>query len=405
MVDKSYDIAIIGGGIIGLATAMELSESYPDKKIVVLEKESGVAKHQTGHNSGVIHAGIYYAPGSQKANFCSTGGKLLREFCDKHGIEYDMCGKLIVASDENEIPGLEELYRRGTENGAEGLRIVEKDEMHEIEPHVAGVKAIFSPNTGIIDYQKVSIAYAAELSENGGDLLTNCELRSISKKDDDIYMETNLGTIKTTFLINCAGLQADKVAKLMGVETGIRIVPFRGEYFSIIPERSDLVNGLIYPVPNPNLPFLGVHFTKRMNGSVEAGPNAVFALAREGYKKTSFNIKDTLGTLSFLGFWRMSAKYWKVGVNEQYRSLVKGVFVKSLQKLVPDVTSKDLAEPGAGVRAQAINKKGELLQDFSIVETDNAIHVLSAPSPGATSSLTISKYLAVMANKSFSLAK
>lgn len=405
MADKSYDITIIGGGIIGLATAMELSVTYPDKKIAVLEKESGVAKHQTGHNSGVIHAGIYYAPGTQKANFCSTGGKLLREFSDKHGIEYDMCGKLIVASDESEISGLEELYRRGTENGAQGLRIVEEEEMHEIEPHVAGVKAIFSPNTGIIDYQKVSIAYSAELAEQGGDLLTDCELLSIVKKDDSIYLDTSLGTVKTTFLINCAGLQADKVAKLMGVETGIRIVPFRGEYFSIIPERSDLVNGLIYPVPNPNLPFLGVHFTKRMNGSVEAGPNAVFALAREGYKKTSFNMKDTLGTLSFSGFWRMSAKYWKVGVNEQYRSLVKGVFVKSLQKLVPSVTSKDLDEPGAGVRAQAINKKGELLQDFSIVETDNAIHVLSAPSPGATSSLTISKYLADMANKSFALSK
>ena len=403
MIDKSYDIAIVGGGIIGLATAMELTATYPHKKIAVLEKESEVACHQTGHNSGVIHAGIYYAPGSQKANFCSTGGTLLREFCDKHGIEYDMCGKLIVASDESEIPGLEELYRRGIENGAEGLRVVDKDEMHEIEPHVAGVKAIFSPNTGIIDYQKVSIAYATEFSENSGDLITDCELRAIVKKDQLIYLETNLGTIKTEFLINCAGLQADKVAKLMDVETGIRIVPFRGEYFSIIPERSNLVNGLIYPVPNSNLPFLGVHFTKRINGSVEAGPNAVFAFAREGYSKTSFNIKDTMGTLSFLGFWRMSAKYWKVGINEQYRSLVKGAFVKSLQKLIPEVSSKDLSEPGAGVRAQAVNKRGELLQDFSIVETNNSIHVLSAPSPGATSSLTISKYLSDMAKESFSL--
>jgi L-2-hydroxyglutarate oxidase len=401
MVEKKYDLAVIGGGIIGLATAMRISEEFPKLEVAVLEKEGEVAIHQTGHNSGVIHAGIYYAPGSQKANFCSTGGKLLRDFCDQRGIQYDMCGKLIVAINEDEIPRLEELFRRGTENGAEGLRMVGRDEINEIEPHSAGVQAILSPNTGIIDYREVSQAYASEFGENGGYLITGAKVNSIARHDGLIYLETSVGEISATNIINCAGLQADEVARMMGVDIGVRVIPFRGEYFSIVPEKAHMVKGLIYPVPDPDLPFLGVHFTRRINGSVEAGPNAVFALAKEGYSKTKFSFRDTVGSLTYPGFWKMSAKYWKVGLSEQYRSAVKSVFVKSLQTLMPEITSGDLAEPGAGVRAQAVDKKGQLLQDFSIAETENAIHVINAPSPGATSSLSISRYIVEMADRSF----
>ena len=402
MVDKNYDLVVIGGGIIGLATAMRVTEEFPDLKVAVLEKETEVAQHQTGHNSGVIHAGIYYAPGSQKANFCSTGGVLLREYCDKHNIKYDMCGKLIVAVNDNEVPMLMDLYERGTANGALGLKIIEKEEITDYEPYSTGVKAIFSPNTGIIDYTEVSKSYATQMMEAGGDLITGTELKSISEKDGQIYLETTEGTITAKKILNCAGLHADRVAIMMGVDMGVKIIPFRGEYFSLIPERSDMVKGLIYPVPNPNLPFLGVHFTRRVNGSVEAGPNAVLAFAREGYKKTKINFGDAFETLTYSGFLKMSLKYWTVGMKEQYRSLVKGSFVKSLQTLIPEITGKDLYSPGAGVRAQAVAKNGALLQDFSIAETENAIHVLNAPSPGATASLTISKYILDLMKKSFS---
>ena len=403
-IDRQYDVVVVGGGIIGLATSMKLTQDFPNLKVAVLEKEKEVAQHQTGHNSGVIHAGIYYAPGSQKANFCSTGGKLLRNFCDEYGIAYDMCGKLIVATDDSEVPQLEELFKRGTENGAEGLRMVDQEEIKEIEPYSAGVKAILSPNTGIIDYFEVSQAYATRMRENGGDLFTNVEVISIENKEGLVYMNTTSGTVVAKYVLNCAGLHADTVARMMGVDVGVKIVPFRGEYFSINPEKEHMVKGLIYPVPNPSMPFLGVHFTRRINGSVEAGPNAVLAFAREGYKKTDVNFKDTLGTLSYSGFWKMSAKYWKVGMHEQYRSLVKGVFVKSLQKLMPEITGDDLGDPGAGVRAQVIDSNGGLLQDFAIEASANAIHVLSAPSPGATSSLTISEYIVDLAQESFDLS-
>ena len=403
MSDRQYDVVVVGGGIIGLATSMKLTQDFPNLKVAVLEKEKEVAQHQTGHNSGVIHAGIYYAPGSQKANFCSTGGKLLRDFCDEYGIAYDMCGKLIVATDDSEVPQLEELFKRGTENGAQGLRMVNQEEIKDIEPYSAGVKAILSPNTGIIDYFEVSQAYATRMRENGGDLLTNVEVISIENKDNLLYINTTSGTVAAKYVLNCAGLHADTVARMMGVDVGVKIVPFRGEYFSIIPEKEHMVKGLIYPVPDPSMPFLGVHFTRRINGSVEAGPNAVLAFAREGYKKTDVNLKDTLGTLSYSGFWKMSAKYWKVGMHEQYRSLVKGVFVKSLQKLMPEITGDDLGDPGAGVRAQVIDSNGGLLQDFAIEASANAIHVLSAPSPGATSSLTISEYIVDLAQESFDL--
>ena len=400
---QGYDIAIIGAGIIGLATAMRLAQEYPRYKIIVLEKDGEVAQHQTGHNSGVIHAGIYYAPGSQKANFCSTGGRLLRQFCDERGIEYEMCGKVIVAINDEEIPRLQDLFERGTANGAEGLEMVGKERLAELEPYAAGVKAIFSPNTGIIDFKKVSQAYAIEFGENGGDLFLNTAVHGITRRDGQMYLETSRGEIMARHIINCAGLQADQVARMMGADPGLRIIPFRGEYFSIRPERQHLVRSLIYPVPDPSLPFLGVHFTKRITGSVEAGPNAVLAFSREGYTKTSFRLGDTLGTLTYPGFWKMSLTHWKSGIDEQHRSLRKSLFLKSLQTLVPSIEMDDLSEPGAGVRAQAVDRNGNLLQDFAISETENAIHVLSAPSPGATSSLTISRYIVDMAVGAFEL--
>ena len=404
-VDSSrYDVAVIGGGIIGLATARQLVQNFPGRRTVVLEKESEVATHQTGHNSGVIHAGIYYAPGSQKANFCSTGGQMLRAYCDERGIPYEMCGKLIVATDDSEVPRLEELQRRGTANGARGLEVVGRERLLELEPNAAGVRAIFSPNTGIIDFSAVSRAYAEDLVGGGGELVTNVKVNSITSRADGLHLETTSGEISADKIINCAGLHADRVAKMMGVDIGVRIVPFRGEYFTLTPERTSLVRGLIYPVPDPDLPFLGVHFTKRIGGSVEAGPNAVLALAREGYRKTSFSFQDTFGLATYPGFWWMSASNWRTGLHEMYRSRVKKAFVRSLQKLVPDIQSSDLHEPGAGVRAQAVDRRGRLLQDFSIAQSEDAIHVLNAPSPGATSSLAIGRYIADLAGESFGLA-
>ena len=400
---QNYDIAVIGAGIIGLATAMRLAEEYPRYKIVVLEKDGEVAQHQTGHNSGVIHAGIYYAPGSQKANFCSTGGRLLRQFCDERDIEYEMCGKVIVAITDEEVPRLQDLFERGTANGAEGLEMIGPERLAELEPYAAGVQAIFSPNTGIIDFKKVSQAYAIEFGENGGDLMLNTAVHGIARRDGRMYLETSRGEIAARHIINCAGLQADKVARMTGAEPGLRIIPFRGEYFSIKPERQYLVRSLIYPVPDPSLPFLGVHFTKRITGGVEAGPNAVLAFAREGYTKTSFNLGEAFETLTYPGFWKMSLTHWKSGIDEQHRSLRKSLFLTSLQTLVPSIEMDDLSEPGAGVRAQAVDSNGNLLQDFAISETENAIHVLSAPSPGATSSLTISRYIVDMAVGAFGL--
>lgn len=403
MRSQGYDIAVIGAGIIGLATAMRLSQEYPRLRVAALEKDGEVALHQTGHNSGVIHAGIYYAPGSQKANFCSSGGRLLRQFCDERGIEYEMCGKVIVATTDEEVPRLRDLFERGTANGAEGLELVGKERLAELEPHAAGVQAIHSPNTGIIDFKRVSQAYAIEFGEAGGDLYTNTAVHGIAKRGGQMHLETSRGEIAARHIINCAGLQADEVARMTGADPGLRIIPFRGEYFSIRPERQYLVRSLIYPVPDPSLPFLGVHFTKRITGGVEAGPNAVLAFAREGYAKTSFNLRETLGTFTYPGFWKMSKTHWKTGFDEQNRSLRKSLFLRSLRKLVPTIEMDDLTEPGAGVRAQAVDRKGNLLQDFAISETENAIHVLSAPSPGATSSLTISRYIVDMAAGAFDL--
>ena len=403
MTSQRYDVAVVGAGIIGLATGMRLVQTFPGRSVVVLEKEPEVARHQTGHNSGVIHAGIYYSPGSQKANFCAEGGAMLRHFCDERGIPYEICGKVIVATTEAEVPRLEELYRRGVENGARGLEMIDAVRLRELEPNAAGISGIHSANTGIIDYDSVSRAYATEFREGGGDILVNAEVRAIGGQDGDLRLETSGGEVRAGHIINCAGLHADTVARKMDVDVGVQIIPFRGEYFSLSRERSGLVNGLIYPVPDPDLPFLGVHLTRRINGTVEAGPNAVFALAREGYNRNSFDLGDLLGAVAYPGFWRMAARYWKNGVREQYRSLVKSAFLRSLQRLVPEIRKGDLQERGAGVRAQAVDRNGALLQDFSIARTRRAIHVLNAPSPGATSSLAISRYIVDLARESFDL--
>ena len=399
----SYDIAVVGGGIIGLATAMALRRRHPGLGIAVVEKEHRVGAHQTGHNSGVIHAGLYYTPGSHKASFCAAGARMLRRFCDERGVPYRLCGKVVVALDESQLPGLEELFRRGNANGAEGLEIIGPERLREIEPHAAGIRAVHSPNTGVVDYNAVAEAFADDVRTDGA-LLTGARLRDVVESDGRLVLETSRGNLSAGGVINCAGLHADSVARKMGVDAGIRIVPFRGEYFSLRPERAGLVSGLIYPVPDPDLPFLGVHFTRRIDGTVEAGPNAVLALAREGYRKTSVELRQLIELAGFPGFWRMSAANWRTGLRETYRSLVKRRFVKSLQALVPEVRAEDLWKPGAGVRAQAVGADGRLVQDFSIVRTRSAVHVLNAPSPGATSSLAIGEHIAGVAAESFDLS-
>ena len=403
MTDSTYDVVIIGGGIIGLATAMELSQRYPRYRVAVVEKEPQIATHQTGHNSGVIHSGLYYRPGSQKALLCVSGGRRLREFCDQHGVKYENVGKVVVATGEEELPALEALYQRGLANGVEGLEIIGPERLGELEPHASGIKALHCPTTGIVDYGQVSAAYADQLRKDGVEILTDTKVRKIHRSDGRITLETTRGDIQATYLVNCAGLYADTIVRKMGVKSDVRIIPFRGEYYTLTPEKHHLVKGLIYPVPNPDFPFLGVHFTRLVNGGVEAGPNAVFAFAREGYRLTKVNLPELLGTLTFRGFWAMSRKYWRTGVGEFYRSLSKRAFTRALQKLVPEIQQSDIVSAGAGVRAQAVDSKGALLDDFSIVETENAFHVQNAPSPAATSSLALGETIVSMAAKSFGL--
>ena len=403
MPSTKYDVSIVGGGIIGLATAFQLTRRYPGCRVAVIEKEAELAVHQTGHNSGVIHSGIYYRPGSQKARFCVTGVESLIQFCGENDIKYEKCGKVIVATDESEFGRLKDLYQRGTANGVVGLQLIGPERLREIEPHASGIKALYAPGTGIVDFKAVSNAYAAKVRDAGGEILTHCEVVDIVRSNGSIYLETTKGRIESTYLVNCAGLQVDMVARKMGVQTDVRIIPFRGEYYTLSSQSSHLVKGLIYPVPNPRFPFLGVHFTRTIHGQVEAGPNAVLAFAREGYSKTSFNLKEMLSTLSYPGFWAMTLKHWKTGLREQRRSASKRIFLKDLQRLVPEVEYGDLSPGGSGVRAQAVDKRGRLLDDFSILESKGAIHVLNAPSPGATSSLSIGNYIVGLVANSFDL--
>jgi len=397
-----FDLTVIGGGIVGLATAMEIAEKYPRMKLLVLEKEKEIALHQTGHNSGVIHSGIYYRPGSIKAQTCVAGRKALLEFCDRNGIPYDLCGKVVVATDEGELPRLEELLRRGTANGVEGLEMIGPERLKEIEPHATAIKALYAPTTGIIDFTKVAQAYARRIRSQGGEILTSHEVKKIAPREGGLIIETPRGEFHSGHLINCAGLYSDHVAGMMG-RSDLRIIPFRGEYYKIAPERQFLVKGLIYPVPDPRFPFLGVHFTRTIHGDVEAGPNAVLAFAREGYRKKDINLRDLWSTFSYKGFWSLAGNHWRMGLEEMYRSISKRAFVKALQRLMPDIREDDLIAGGAGVRAQAVAPTGALLDDFEITQAGNAIHVLNAPSPGATSSLAIGKKIVEIAARAFSL--
>ncbi|MEP0959153.1 L-2-hydroxyglutarate oxidase [Microcoleus sp. FACHB-1515] len=391
--NSMYDFAIIGGGIVGLSTAMAIGENHPDSRILLLEKESHWAFHQTGNNSGVIHSGVYYKPGSFKAKFCRDGCQSMVEFCQKYDIPHEVCGKVIVATEEKELPLLENLYQRGLQNDI-AVKKISPEEVREIEPNVNCIAGIRVYSTGIADYKKVAEKYAELIRQQGGDLHLNTKVDRIIKTSTGQTLETNQGTFETRFVINCAGLHSDRVAKLGGVEPQAKIVPFRGEYYELIPEKRDLVKTLIYPVPNPAFPFLGVHFTKMIDGSVHAGPNAVLSLKREGYQKTDFDLRDFVEVMTFPGFWKLAAKHADEGIQEMIRSLSKAAFVRSLQRLIPAVQSKDLIPTHAGVRAQALMNDGRLVDDFLIVEGERSVHVCNAPSPAATSSLEIGKAIA-----------
>jgi len=396
---QTYDVVIVGGGIVGLATALALTERFPRCAVVIVEKEPQLARHQTGHNSGVIHAGIYYKPGSFKAQLCVEGVRLMKAFCEANGVAYETCGKVILATTADELPRLQMLYERGTANGVAGLRMMEAGELRDIEPHARAVRALHSPHTAIVDYGAVASAMATQLERRGVQILTGAEVRTIARRSNGLALDTSSGSVLAH---NCAGLYADSVARLMGVQPDVHIIPFRGEYYTLRPERH-VVRGLVYPVPDPEFPFLGVHFTKRISGEMEAGPNAVLAFAREGYRMRTVNVGELLGVLGYRGFWAMARKYWRTGSYEFYRSLSKRAFVRALQRLVPDVRTDDLAPGGAGVRAQAVSPDGALIDDFKITETANAIHVLNAPSPAATASLAIGRHIAALAGKSFGL--
>lgn len=391
-----YNVVVIGGGIVGLASALKIKEKNPNYKVALIEKERDIAKHQTGNNSGVIHSGLYYKPGSFKAKNCVDGYNMLVDFCKEEGIEYELCGKIVVATNKEQLPALETLYERGAANGLDGIKKLQAEELKEHEPHVAGVAGLFVPQTGIIDYKAVADKYAEKFKHFGGEIHSSNKLLSFKEDRGFIHVQTKNERFTTRLVVNCSGLYSDKVAKLTGAKIGYKIVPFRGEYYKIKPEKSHLVKNLIYPVPDPNFPFLGVHFTRLIEGGIEAGPNAVLAFAREGYKKSQINMKELLGTLFYPGFIRVASKYWKTGMGEMYRSFSKQAFTKALQELIPEIEKKDLLPGGAGVRAQACDRKGGLIDDFLVVEHDQFINVGNAPSPAATSSLAIGERISNM---------
>ncbi len=389
-----FDLAVIGAGIVGLATARAFLQHAPHARVIVLDKERSIAAHQTGHNSGVIHQGVYYKPNSLKAQLCVQGARQMVEFCQQHEISYARVGKVIVATTAKELPRLELLYERAVANQVPHVEKIDRAALNEIEPHAAGIAALYSPNTSIVDYKGVSDALRAEIQAHGGIVQTDARVTKIQTDATENKLFTPNGDYPTRYFVNCAGLYADALARLCGIEPNARIIPFRGEYYFLKPAAQALVRGLIYPVTDPQLPFLGVHFTRTIHGSVEAGPNAVLAFAREGYGWKNINARETLDALAFNGFWKMARQWWKTGVFEFYRSLSKAAFVRSLQTLVPDLRAGDLERGGAGVRAQAVNTRGELLDDFYFAESPNALHVLNAPSPAATASLAIGEYIA-----------
>lgn len=379
---------------MGLATGFKIKQARPKLKVVILEKEKGIAKHQTGNNSGVIHSGLYYKPGSLKAINCVRGYHELIEFAEVHGIPHEICGKIVVATSNDQLSVMETLYQRGIENGLEGIRRIPGGELKKFEPYVNGVGGIHVPQTGIIDYKLVSDALASEFKELGGDIILSSEVKTIENRRDSILINTDKDVCEAKLMVNCAGLYSDKIATLAGVDHNVRIIPFRGEYFKLKPSKEHLVKNLIYPVPNPNFPFLGVHFTRMIEGGIEAGPNAVLAFRREGYKKSSLHVSELYESLSWPGFRKVAAKYWKTGFGELYRSFSKSAFTKALQILLPDVMEDDLIKGGAGVRAQACDINGGLIDDFLIAENKFSVNVLNAPSPAATSSLSIGQTIA-----------
>jgi L-2-hydroxyglutarate oxidase len=394
------DVLIIGAGIVGLSTAHQLLKLNNNITVTILEKENGVAKHQTGNNSGVIHSGIYYKPGSLKAQNCLRGYDMLIDFCKAENINYELCGKIVVAIKPEEIAGLEALYQRGIQNGLSGLRFLNKEEIKQYEPNCTGIKGVFVPQTGIVDYKQIAVKLAENISKNpNGKIVLNSKITAIVGNEHGAVVHSNDERYEARLVINCAGLYCDKVAAMAGEKLNMQIIPFRGEYYSIKPEKAHLVKNLIYPVPDPNFPFLGVHFTRRISGEIEAGPNAVFAFQREGYKKTDFKWSEFWESISFGGFRKVASKYWKTGLGEYHRSYFKPAFVKALQQLVPAIQEDDLEPAGAGVRAQACDKDGGLIDDFYIQDSNSFIHVLNAPSPAATSSLSIGLEVAERAMK------
>jgi L-2-hydroxyglutarate oxidase LhgO len=405
MVQTWYDILIVGGGIVGLATARDLLMRRPGQRVAILEKESAIGQHQTGHNSGVIHAGVYYAPGSLKARLCAEGREKTYEYCEQKGIRYEKCGKLIVAVEEEELPRLQNLWERASANGVPGIRMVGPEEIREIEPHSAGIKGIFSPETGIVNWSEVAQAYADDVTALGGEILTSYEVAGIRRKDDWVLVKTTYDEIiPTRYLITCAGLHSDRVAAMSGADKSPQIVPFRGDYLKLKPGKEYLTRGMIYPVPDPRFPFLGVHFTKRHDGEVWLGPNAVYAFARQGYGKLDVNLRDNIETLMFPGFWKMVAKHWKMGADEMVRDFSKKLFVETCKKYVPEVTEDDCVDGPSGVRAQALGADGSLVDDFIIQTSDRIFHVRNAPSPAATSSMAIGRAIADRAEQAFAFA-
>lgn len=383
------DVAVVGGGIVGLATAYQLTRSRPGTRVVVLEKEPEVGRHQTGHNSGVLHSGIYYKPGSLKAINCRQGKKLMEDFCASEDIPFEICGKVIVAIDDNDLPALERIYERGQANGV-ACEVIGKERLAELEPHSAGVKAIHVPEAGIVDYKEVCRRLARRIQEAGGQVLTDARVTKIERSKDRAVLTTARGEqVETQQIVNCAGLQCDRVTAMGGVKPDAQIVPFRGEYFELKPEAQHLCKNLIYPVPDPAFPFLGVHFTRMIEGGVECGPNAVLAFGREAYRKTDFNAKDFLETLRYSGFRKLARKYWRTGLGEMWRSASKAAFVKALSRLVPEIKAEHLVPAPAGIRAQAVQPDGGMVDDFLIQEADHVINVNNAPSPAATASLNI----------------
>ncbi len=403
MSHRDPDLVVIGAGIVGLATALQASRRFPDLRILVVDKEDHVAAHQTGHNSGVIHSGIYYKTGSLKARNCVAGAASMKRFCAEQHIPFEECGKLVVATTPEQVPRLEQLHQRGTANGVPGLQMLQREQFREIEPHCGGLAALQVPTTGIVDYTVVAMKYAELIGRAGGEIILKAKVVALREDGNANIVETQAGSFRARHVINCAGLYSDAITRMAGVQTQLEIIPFRGEYYEVRPERRYLVKALIYPVPDPRFPFLGVHFTRRVNGSVEAGPNALLAFRREGYTGASVDMTEAVELFRFRGFWKMARKYWRKGLEEQYRAWVKSAFTKALQQMVPELQDADLTQGGSGVRAQAVDGDGNLVDDFYFVHSRNMIHVCNVPSPAATASLEIGREIVGMMAERFEL--